>query len=79
MKWIKCKDKLPKTPKTWREYFVRQRDYIVAYPNGVGGYSYQTMGWCDGWNCSMRPDGTICREHEIKDVEAWMEIPKYEG
>ena len=77
--WIKCSDRLPKTPKNWADYLRNKKQYVVAYPDGVGGYSYQTMGWCDGWNCSMMPDGTIYKEHEIADVVAWLEIPEYKG
>ena len=75
--WIKCSDRLPKTPKSWVDYLGNKKQYVVAYPDGVGGYSYQSMGWCDGWNCSMMPDGTIHKEHEITDVVAWLEIPEY--
>ena len=77
--WIKCEDRLPETPKNWDEYLGDSKEYVVAYSDGFGGYSYQSMKWCDGWNCMMCTDGTISRKHEIKDIIAWFEIPEYKG
>lgn len=72
--WIKCKDRLPDNPKSplgWKEYWT-----VSKMPSGK--FSYSTNYWADGWNCSMNFDGTIYREHEIKDIIAWAEIQKYE-
>lgn len=76
--WIKCEEGLPETPKNFRESLGRL-PYLVAYPCGADMYGYQTMGWCDGWNCSMMSDGTISKEHEITNIVAWFKIPEYEG
>lgn len=77
--WIKCEDKLPETPKTWEEYVFNEKVYMVCWESTSNTYGYQSLRWCDGWNCSMMPDGTISREHEIKDVVAWYEVPEYKG
>lgn len=73
IEWIKCKDGLPENPTSpldWKKYWtVRKTRY---------GLSYSVNYWAYGWNCSMNFDGTIYREHEIKDVIAWAEIPEYE-
>lgn len=74
--WIKCEDRLPDTPKTWREWVTNRKSYVVAYKAG-SGYCYQSVEWCDGWNCSMMTDGTISKEHEMTDIVAWFEIPEY--
>ena len=76
--WIKCDDRLPETPKTWEEWVCDRKTYVVAY-KVAGVYCYQSLNWCDGWNCSMNPDGTIAREHQIMNIVAWCEVPEYNG
>lgn len=77
--WIKCEEGLPETPKTYNEWRDEKKDYVVAMANDYlqGTFYYQSTNWCDGWNCSMKEDGTICREYEFKDVVAWFEIPEF--
>lgn len=67
--WNLCKDKLPgMPPKNKRE------EYLCL----VGREHYMIIGWCGGWNCSYNLNGTINRKAEIKDVIAWMPIPRLE-
>jgi len=71
--WIKCEDKLPEMPTSP----FGQRQYLVAWKS-ADKYSYSTISWAAGWNCSLNWDGKIIRKHEIKDIVAWAEIPEYE-
>lgn len=65
MKWIKVEDKLPERPDAW--YLVKT--YLVKFENGT----VQTVYWADGWNCSYEIDWSVCRDHELKDVVAWID------
>ena len=72
--WIKCKDRFPENP----ENPMEEKMYFVAYKNeATGHYLYSITGYADGWNCSLMFDGTISKEHEMKDIVAWAEIPEY--
>lgn len=66
--WVLCKDKLPGMPKSEN----KREEYLVYTEKGA----YCVMGWCNGWNCHYNLDGTINRAAEIKDIIAWMEIPR---
>lgn len=71
-RWISVKDALPisSTPYEYEEYLCLSE----------GGYCNLLM-YCDGWNCSYYSDLSkgINKENEIKDIIAWMKIPKFEG
>ena len=71
--WIRCKDRLPKNPKSP----VDENRYFVVVKTKHGHNFYTTAEYADGWNCSLRFDGTISRKYEWKDVIAWAEIPEY--
>lgn len=74
--WIKCEERLPENPKSP----LHMEMYMIArIPKKTGTVLYGMCYWADGWNCSLNFDGTFDRSHEIKDIVAWAEIPKYEG
>ena len=66
--WIPCSERLPETPK---HYYDRSL-YLTCTKTGY----ITSIYWWDGWNCLMDEDGTIYREHEIKDIVAWMPLPE---
>ena len=66
--WIPCSERLPETPK---HYYDRSL-YLTCTKTGY----ITSIYWWDGWNCLMNEDGTIYREHEIKDIIAWMPLPE---
>lgn len=65
MKWIKCEEKLPEKPEVW----YKTKDYLVKFESG----RVQVLGWADGWNCSYNRDWSVWREHETKNVVAWID------
>lgn len=72
--WIKCEDRLPEMPSNPFESKV----YLVIWKPGKH-HHYMTVGWADGWNCSLEFGGKIDKKYEIKDIIAWAEIPEFEG
>ena len=66
--WIPVTERLPETPK---HYYDRSA-YLTCTETGY----ITSIYWWDGWNCLMEEDGTIYREHEIKDIVAWMPLPE---
>lgn len=67
-KWIPCSERLPETPTDYMD----MKGYLT-----FGTYGTMTViQWWDGWNCTMNEDGTTDREHEIKGIVAWMELPE---
>lgn len=73
--WIKCKDRLPENPTNPLDEY----EYFVSCKAPTGGIYYSSMSYADGWNCQVLFDGTVNKEHELKDIVAWAEIPKYKG
>ena len=69
--WIPCSERLPETPK---HYYDRSL-YLTCTKTGY----ITSIYWWDGWNCSLDEDGTVYREHEMKDIVAWMELPEPYG
>lgn len=66
--WIPCSERLPETP----EKYFQKKNYLCCFE-----YGYITsVGWWNGWNCSMAKDGTTDRACEMTDIVAWMELPK---
>ena len=65
MKWIKVEDKLPERPDEW--YLAKQ--YLVKFESG----GVQMVYWADGWNCNYEKDWSVFRDHELKDVVAWID------
>lgn len=66
--WIDCKERLPENPKG----LLRMKHYLTCSVNGA----IQILMWANGWNCVIDGYGNILRDKEIKDVVAWMELPK---
>lgn len=66
-KWIPCSERLPRTP----DNSLDVKEYLTCK-----GDTCQMLMFADGWNCHIDFNGEINREHEIKDVDAWMELPK---
>lgn len=76
MEWILCKNKLPESD---LRFGVSQKNYLCAIRHAdIDGCSYMVLNYCDGWNCSINIDGTICRDYEFKDVVAWCEVEGFE-
>lgn len=67
-RWRLCSEELPPNPK----FGELRREYLVLIKGGL----YTLLSWCDGWNCHYEVDGSVVRDVEIKDVIAWMPIPK---
>lgn len=67
--WHLCSEELPGMPKE-----DKREEYLCLCSN----QHYMILGWCGGWNCAYNLDGTIRRSAEIKDVIAWLSIPKLE-
>lgn len=65
--WIPCEERLPRTPTDALE----MKEYLTS-ANGI----LMLLHYADGWNCSIRIDGSINRDNEIKNIDAWMEVPK---
>lgn len=65
--WIPVTERLPETRPfpAWDQYLVCSRRGILSI-----------VPWADGWNCSQDDKGVISREHEFKDVVAWMPLPE---
>lgn len=71
-KWIRCKDRLPRTPANPLEV----KEYLIVSKES-SGYLYNMAYWADGWNCTIDFSGHIDRENEMKNVVAWAEVPEY--
>ncbi len=67
-RWVSVKKQLPENPTQNYNLML----YLVCFKNGT----MATLSWCDGWNCCFNEDDTIYRDSEIKDVVAWMPLPK---
>lgn len=63
--WIPCSKRLPENTAEWKAY-------ITCNESGAISTTY----WADGWNCSRNSDGEINREHELKNIVAWMPLPE---
>lgn len=76
MEWVLCKNRLPKSD---LRFGAPQKDYLCVIQHAdVDGHHYMVLNYCDGWNCSVSMDGTICKDYELKGVVAWCEVPRFE-
>jgi hypothetical protein len=68
--WIPCSERLPENQ---TELWWCTTEYLTCSKDGT----IQVLCYSDGWNCSfLNADMDVWRDHEIKDVIAWMPLPQ---
>lgn len=64
--WIPCNERLPKNPKNVTDI----KEYLTCDKDG----NINKLMWGGGWNCVLYPDGSCCKDYEIKGIVAWMPL-----
>ena len=67
--WIDVNNALPEVESTQ----FNKVQYLCA----MDSETYQTLSYCEGWNCFRNYNGEVEKESEIDSVLAWKEVETY--